>query len=53
MRCNQNLIDILDYANGVTVDADLKNISLNRILDGDIKSIQIINVSQFKYYCLW
>ena len=48
MQENQNLIDILDYANGVTVDADLKNISLNRILDGDIKSIQIINVSQFK-----
>lgn len=44
---DQNLETILEYANGLSVDADLKNISLNRILDGRFKSLPISNISQF------
>jgi protein involved in polysaccharide export with SLBB domain len=45
---NQNLYDLIDYANGTSSDADLQNISLDRILDGKIKSLPIRNISQFK-----
>ena len=45
---NQNLYDLIDYANGTSSDADLQNIYLDRILDGKIKSLPIRNISQFK-----
>jgi protein involved in polysaccharide export with SLBB domain len=45
---NQKLYDLIDYANGITADADLSNIYLDRILDGKIKSLPIQNVNQFK-----
>lgn len=43
----QNLDDLILYANGIKNTADLKNISLERILDGTIKSIPIVNNIQF------
>jgi protein involved in polysaccharide export with SLBB domain len=47
MLKQQNLSDIINYANGVTNDADLENIFLDRVLDGEVKSLPITNVSQF------
>ena len=44
----ENLSDAIKYANGLTVDADLSNIFLYRILDSEVKSIPIANISQFK-----
>ena len=44
---NQNLTNVIEYANGVSNDADLQNIYLDRILDGKIKSIPIRNIVQF------
>lgn len=44
----QNLYDLIDYANGITNDADLDNIYLDRILDGRVKSLPITNIKQFK-----
>lgn len=44
----QNLDSIIQFANGIKRTADLKNISLERILDGSLKTIPIINKSQFK-----
>ena len=48
LSAEENLSDAIKYANGLTVDADLGNIFLYRILDGQIKSIPIANISQFK-----
>ncbi len=45
---DQYLYDVINYANGITADADLLNIFLDRILDGKIKSLPIRNVDQFK-----
>ena len=45
---DQYLFDLIDYANGITADADLTNIFLDRILDGKIKSLPINNANQFK-----
>ena len=39
---------MIDYANGITADADLMNIFLDRILDGKIQSLPIRNANQFK-----
>ena len=44
----QNLSDAIRYANGISVDADLSNIFLYRLLDGEIRDIPISNASQFK-----
>lgn len=44
---NQNLSDAIYYANGVSVDADLSNIFLYRMLDGEIQDIEISSISQF------
>jgi protein involved in polysaccharide export with SLBB domain len=43
----QKISDAISYANGLSIDADLSNIYLYRILDGEIKSIPITNISQF------
>lgn len=47
LLADQNLSDVISYANGISKEADLKNISLERILDGKIESLRIVNVSQF------
>jgi len=44
----QNLDSIIKFANGIKRTADLQNISLERILDGTLKTIPIVNKSQFK-----
>lgn len=46
LLAEENLSDAIKYANGITVDADLSNIFLYRILDGEVKSIPIVNISQ-------
>ena len=54
---DQYLYDVIDYANGITADADLMNIFLDRILDGKIQSLPIRNANQFKpinfFICWW
>ena len=44
---DENVSDAIRYANGITIDADLSNIFLYRILDGEVKAIPIANISQF------
>lgn len=44
----QNLYSIINYANGITRSADRENISLERILDGTLKTIPVRNDTQFK-----
>lgn len=44
---DQNLLSIIEYANGMKRTADIQNISLERILDGELKTIPILNKSQF------
>ena len=44
----QNLDSIIKYANGTKRSADLNNVSLERVLDGTLKTIPIINQTQFK-----
>ncbi len=44
---DQILSDVIRYANGIKQTADLENISLERILDGTLKTIPIINQKQF------
>ena len=43
----QSLFDLISYSNGVTSDADLKNI-YGSILNGKIESLPITNISQFR-----
>ena len=43
----QNLGDVFKYANGLKKEADLKNINLERYLDNSVKSIPVVNISQF------
>ena len=45
---NENLDQLIKFANGLDKFADLQNIKLDRILDGEIKTIPIVNISQFK-----
>ena len=44
----QNLYSIINYANGITRNADRENISLERILDGTLRTIPVRNDRQFK-----
>ena len=44
----QNLNSIINYANGISRNADRENISLERILDGTLKTIPVRNDIQFK-----
>lgn len=44
---NQNLSNVISYANGVDVQADNSNIFLDRILDGKVKALPISNIKQF------
>ena len=43
----QNLSDVIEYANGIDIQADLSNIYLDRILDGKVVPIPIRNIKQF------
>ncbi len=43
----ENLGSVIRFANGIKQTADLQNISLERILDGTLKSLPIRNISQF------
>lgn len=45
---DQKLYEVINYSNGITVDADLTNIFLDRILDGKVKSLPIANIKQFE-----
>jgi len=47
LLADENISNAISYANGITIDADLSNIFLYRILDGEIKAIPIANISQF------
>ena len=42
-----NLSSLFTFSNGLTAFADLDNIKLERILDGKIKGLSIVNISQF------
>ena len=44
---DQYLSKVIEYANGLSKDADLKNIYLDRVLDGTVKSLPIQNIKQF------
>lgn len=47
LKENQNLGDVIKYANGFKQTADIENIYLERILDGSLKSIPITSSAQF------
>ena len=44
---NQNLSTLIEYSNGLSMDADRDNIYLDRILDGRINSLPIQSIKQF------
>ncbi len=48
LKSEQNLSTVINYANGFKQTADIENIYLERILDGSLKSIPIVNISQFE-----
>ena len=45
---DQKLISIIEYANGINRNADLKNISLERLENGSLKTIAVPNDSYFE-----
>jgi protein involved in polysaccharide export with SLBB domain len=45
---DQKLISIIEYANGINRTADLENISLERMVDGSLKTIAVPNDSYFE-----
>ncbi len=45
---DQNLYSIIEYANGINRNADLENISLERLVDGSLKTISVPNDSYFE-----
>ena len=45
---DQKLISIIEYANGINRNADLENISLERLVDGSLKTIPVPNDSYFE-----
>ena len=45
---DQKLISIINYANGITRNADQENISLERLVEGSIKTIPVPNDSYFE-----
>jgi protein involved in polysaccharide export with SLBB domain len=47
LLADENVSAAIRYANGITIDADMSNIFLHRILDGEVKAIPIANISQF------
>ena len=47
LLAKEKLSKLLKFSNGLSKYADLKNIKLERILDGVIKQIPVVNLSQF------
>ncbi len=47
VKDDESLESVIRYSNGIKQTADLENISLERMLDGSLKSIPIRNISQF------
>ena len=47
VKDNEFLDSVIRFSNGIKQTADLQNISLERMLDGTLKSIPIRNISQF------
>ena len=45
---DQNLDSVIKYANGIKQTADLSNMSLERILDGTLKTIPVFTETQFE-----
>ena len=45
---NQKLMSIIKYANGINRKADFENISLERLVDGSLKTISVPNESYFE-----
>ena len=45
---DQKLISIIEYANGITRNADRENISLERLLEGSLDTIPVPNDSYFE-----
>ena len=45
---DQKLISIIEYANGITRNADRENISLERLLEGSLDTIEVPNDSYFE-----
>ena len=50
LLADENASDAIRFANGLTIDADLSNMFLYRVLEDKIKSIQIGNISQFNNF---
>ena len=47
LKNDENLSKLIEFSNGLNAYADLNGIRLERILDGQIKPINITNISQF------
>ena len=45
---DQKLVSIINYANGISLNADRENISLERLLEGSLKTISVPNDSYFE-----
>lgn len=45
---DQNLFDLFEYSNGLTNDADLVHVYLNRFLNGKFEALPIRSINQFK-----
>jgi len=45
---DQKLISIINYANGINLNADRENISLERLFEGSLKTIPVPNDSYFE-----
>ena len=45
---DQKLISIINYANGINLNADQENISLERLFEGSLKTIPVPNDSYFE-----
>ena len=50
LLADENASDAIRFANGLTIDADLSNMFLYRVLEDKIKSIPIGNISQFNNF---
>lgn len=48
LKNDESLFKVIDFAIGLNKFADLDNIYLERVLDGKLQSLPIVNISQFK-----
>lgn len=48
LKENEKLDTVINFSNGLKHTADMENIYLERILDGTLKSIPVVNVTQFE-----